>query len=99
MAEQELLRSPNSFDNDSTRSSEETLMAEFDLEDQKNLKDDRDIVPVAAEYTVAARVKLLYLAGYLALNLALTIYNKAVLQKVFALILLSRSLANAFVNY
>lgn len=94
MAEQEQLRSPNSFDNDSTRSSEETLLAEFDLEDQKDLKDDQDSVPVAAEYTVAARVKLFYLAGYFALNLALTIYNKAVLQKVFALIMLSRPHTN-----
>lgn len=39
--------------------------------------------PLAAvEYTVPTRTKLLYLAGYFALNLSLTIYNKAVLGGV-----------------
>lgn len=35
-----------------------------------------------AEYDVATRTKLMYLAGYFMLNLSLTIYNKAVLGSV-----------------
>lgn len=38
--------------------------------------------PVNAEYRVPTRTKLAYLGGYFFLNLALTIYNKAVLGKV-----------------
>lgn len=45
----------------------------------------KEIVPpsdTGAEYTVATRTKLIYLAGYFTLNLLLTIYNKAVLGGV-----------------
>jgi hypothetical protein len=37
--------------------------------------------PIAAEYLVSTKAKLACLAGYFALNLCLTIYNKAVLGK------------------
>lgn len=55
-----------------------------DVEAQKpDFKDGRlRVSTTAAEYLVATRTKLLYLAGYFALNLALTIYNKAVLGGV-----------------
>lgn len=54
-----------------------------DVEAQKLLAQDPLHTPVkptaAAEYSVPTRTKLTYLAGYFALNLSLTIYNKAVL--------------------
>lgn len=55
-----------------------------DVEAQKLLAQD-PMAPkptTAAEYSVPTRTKLLYLAGYFALNLSLTIYNKAVLGGV-----------------
>jgi len=72
------------LDSSSPASSTESLLAEFDLEGQKNDADAEaaESGPIAVEYTVAARMKLIYLAGYFMLNLALTIYNKALLQKV-----------------
>jgi hypothetical protein len=38
--------------------------------------------PLAMEYRVPARKKLLYLGGYFLLNLSLTLYNKALLGNV-----------------
>lgn len=67
------------------RASEDDLSIsefEFDLESQKSQLLETANAPNAIEYSVAAPVKLLYLGCYFALNLALTIYNKAVLQKV-----------------
>lgn len=67
--------------------SEKTLLAQhrdYDVESLKHVKEHAH-VPAAttgAEYTVSTRTKLVYLAGYFALNLLLTIYNKAVLGSV-----------------
>lgn len=53
----------------------------IDLEGQmKSVKGSRD--SIAAEYSIATSTKYLYLSLYFALNLALTIYNKAVLGRV-----------------
>ncbi|KAI9667517.1 MAG: UAA transporter [Bathelium mastoideum] len=52
-----------------------------DLESQHSRRDVRDQPPVAAEYLVSTRAKLVGLAGYFMLNLCLTIYNKAILGK------------------
>ncbi len=54
--------------------------AELDLEaQQQKSKEHSSTAPTAAEYDVETKTKLLYLAGYFAINLSLTIYNKAVL--------------------
>ena len=58
--------------------------ARDDVEAQKpDFQDGRlHVSSTAAEYLVATKTKLFYLAVYFALNLALTIYNKAVLGGV-----------------
>lgn len=38
--------------------------------------------PIAPEYTILTSTKYVYLALYFALNLVLTLYNKAILGKV-----------------
>jgi hypothetical protein len=53
-----------------------------DEESQVPLIKDTKPVPVDHEYEVSARTKLIYLGIYFFFNLALTIYNKAVLGKV-----------------
>ncbi len=54
-----------------------------DLEAQElPSKEHASITPGAAEYDVATQTKLAYLGGWFLLNLALTIYNKAVLGEV-----------------
>lgn len=71
---------PSTVDtSDPTRS---LLSTSTDLESQSpTANEKRTSVPLslAAEYDVATRTKLLYLAAYFTLNLLLTIYNKAVL--------------------
>ncbi len=55
----------------------------IDLEAQElPSKEHASITPGAAEYDVPTQTKLVYLGGWFLLNLALTIYNKAVLGEV-----------------
>jgi len=71
-----------SFD-DSTSSSSQSPRGSVLLDDIESQKIAQlDVSQQGAEYSVATRAKLLYLAGYFALNLSLTLYNKAILQNV-----------------
>lgn len=80
----------SSFDSDSvddlSLSKEGLLAQELRGDDLESLRFQKEKnVPLATagvEYTVSTRTKLVYLAGYFALNLLLTIYNKAVLGGV-----------------
>lgn len=88
----DVLPGPEDFDDDSHNDSARTGLlhndrqqsgadndAEDDIESQKLAMKEVLAPGVAAEYDVATRKKLIYLAAYFALNLGLTIYNKAVL--------------------
>ena len=85
-------------DDDSTRVSSHSIMSNTDSEENdRYLNPNRDIesqpllsteekdaspAPVAAEYSVSTNKKLAALAAYFALNLGLTLYNKAMLGQV-----------------
>lgn len=58
-------------------------MRNQDIEALRPISAGKDTAATTAvEYNVSTRTKLIYLAGYFALNLLLTIYNKAVLGGV-----------------
>ena len=60
-----------------------SLMDDVEAQATPGLATDPPPSPTCAlEYSIPARRKLVYLAGYFTLNLTLTIYNKAVLGKV-----------------
>lgn len=73
------LESTKSYSFDGSSSSRQ---GSFLLDDVESQRIALPLPAEGAEYSVATRTKLLYLAGYFALNLCLTLYNKAALQKV-----------------
>ena len=60
----------------------ETLVIKSDVEAQARHVRAQSTATIAPEYQIPTRTKYLYLALYFALNLTLTLYNKAVLGKV-----------------
>jgi hypothetical protein len=77
-------------DNDTM--SEQVASKNVDLEAQPVVRASREnLPPLAMEYRVSARKKLLYLSGYFLLNLSLTLYNKALLGNVSSIVIHSRN--------
>ena len=73
----------NDHNTDTLTASGTHLASDVEAQNRPNKLGDSTSSPVApAEYRVAARTKFLYLAGWFALNLTLTIYNKALLNGV-----------------
>jgi len=76
--------SSSSFD--SSRSDydlKDSLLEDIESQSPRTVK---SAASSGAEYEVATRTKLIYLGGYFLLNLGLTIYNKAMLGSVCAII-------------
>lgn len=69
----------NSLD---SRMEKETLILKSDVEAQTRHTRTQSTATSAPEYQIPTSTKYLYLALYFALNLTLTLYNKAVLGKV-----------------
>ena len=58
----------------------ESPFKDLEAQQRRSLEKSKLERPIAAEYTIPTRTKIVNLAGWFALNLVLTIYNKALLE-------------------